>query len=106
MSKPTLTKQYRKSKLARLVVPLVTCGFLAYFAMHAQSGRYGLEAKQDLMSSLAASQKRYDDLRRKRENLEHQVELLRDGTLDRDLIDERCRQALNYATPNEIVVMK
>jgi cell division protein FtsB len=106
MAKPTLTKQYRKSRLARLIVPVIALGFLGYFAMHAQSGRYGLEAKEQLERSRAASQARYDDLRRQREALEQRVQLLHDGTLDRDMIDERARRALNFSSANEIVIMR
>jgi cell division protein FtsB len=106
MAKLMLTKQYRKSKLAKLVVPAVTCSFLAYFAIHAQSGRYGLEAKQHLVVALANSEAQYETLKRQRERLEKRVQLLHDGTLDRDMIDERARQALNYFAPDEVVIMK
>ena len=106
MAKPTLTRQYRKSKLARLVVPVAASGFLAYFALHAQSGRYGLDAKGELLTTLAGSQARYDQLRQQRERLEQRVQLLQPGTLDRDMIDERARRALNFAAANEIVIMR
>ncbi|GGD89251.1 cell division protein [Aureimonas endophytica] len=106
MARSILTKQYRKSKLARLIVPVVSCSFLAYFAFHAQSGHYGLESKRELMQSLAAAAERYDKLRDQRERLEKRVELLHDGTLDRDMIDERARQALNYSTPDEVMIMR
>ncbi|MBE7186295.1 MAG: septum formation initiator family protein [Methylobacterium mesophilicum] len=101
-----LTKQYRKSKLAKLVVPAVTCSFLAYFAVHAQSGRYGLEAKQQLAQTLASSQSNYEKLKKQRERLEQRVQLLHDGTLDRDMIDERARQALNYSSPDDVVILR
>ncbi|KAB0682087.1 septum formation initiator family protein [Aureimonas leprariae] len=101
-----LTRQYRKSKLAKLIVPAVTCSFLAYFAIHAQSGRYGLEAKQQLVQTLANSQGAYEKLRKQRERLEQRVQLLHDGTLDRDMIDERARQALNYSTADEVVILR
>ena len=106
MAKPTLTKQYRKSRLARLIVPAIACSFLSYFAVHAQSGRYGLESKQQLIRTLAESQARYDKFFHQREQLEQRVQLLHDGTLDRDMIDERARRSLNFSAPNEIVIMR
>jgi cell division protein FtsB len=33
------------------------------------------------------------------------VGLLREGTLDRDMLDERLRQMLNLVQPNDIVIL-
>lgn len=106
MARPALTRQYRKSKLARLVVPAMACAVLAYFVVHSKSGRYGLEARAELVQTLASSEARYETLRDRRERLETRVELLRDGTLDRDMIDERARQALNFSDAAELTIMR
>lgn len=100
------TRQYRETRMGRLIVPAVACSFLAYFAFHAQTGKYGLEAKTLLVHDLSDSQHRLDLLVAQRERLEKRVQLLHDGTLERDMIDERARQALNLSAPDEIIILK
>ncbi|MEF2073215.1 FtsB family cell division protein [Consotaella aegiceratis] len=100
------TRQKRNTKVGRLIVPAITASFLAYFAMHAQSGQYGLEAKHELSQRLEEAQARQEKLHKDRVQLERRVQLLHDGTLERDMIDERARRALNYAAPDEIVIMR
>ncbi len=106
MERSTVTRQYRKSKLGNLTVPVLACAVLSYFVLHSQSGRYGLEARAELEQTLAASTARYEALNSQRLRLETRVELLRDGTLDRDMIDERARQALNFSAADELTIMR
>lgn len=100
------TRQHRETRIGRLIVPAIALSFLAYFAFHAQSGKYGLEAKTHLVQDLADSQDRLDKLSAQRERLEKRVQLLHDGTLERDMIDERARQALNLAAIDEITILR
>ena len=100
------TIQKRKTYLGQLIVPAITASFLAYFAIHAHSGQYGIEAKADLARQLANRSAKLDELTGQRERLEKRVQLLHDGTLERDMIDERARRALNVVTADEIVILK
>ena len=100
------TRQHRNSKMGRLIVPAITLSFLAYFAFHAQSGKYGIESKQVLTAELASTQTRYDKLVDRREKLERRVQLLHDGTLERDMIDESARRLLGYTAPDEVTIMR
>lgn len=100
------TKQRRKTKMGRLIVPAITMSFLAYFAFHAQGGKYGLESKSVLAKDLVASQERYAKLVKQREGLERRVQLLHDGTLERDMIDERARRLLGFTAPDEITILR
>lgn len=100
------TIQRRRSRLGGLVVPIAAASFLAYFAVHAQSGRYGLEAKADLARQLDVRRAHLVELKVKRERLEQRVQLLHDGTLEYDMIDERARRALNVLRPEEIVILR
>jgi len=100
------TRQHRNSKMGRLIVPTIACSFLAYFAFHAQSGKFGMESKAVLAQELAASEARYAKLVERREGLERRVQLLHDGTLERDMIDERARRLLGYTAPDEITIMR
>jgi cell division protein FtsB len=92
--------------MGRLIVPAITLSFLAYFAFHAQSGKYGIGSKEVLAADLAGAQKRYEVLLDRREKLERRVQLLHDGTLERDMIDESARRLLGYSAPDEVTIMR
>jgi cell division protein FtsB len=57
-------------------------------------GQYieGLEAKRDV-------------IRAERQTIEHRVSQLRPQSLDPDLLDERAREVLGFAHPNERVIL-
>ena len=99
------TKQKRRSWLSQLVVPAITLPCLAYFVFHAQSGRYGTEASVALKEELARRQTEYAALVETREALETRVRLLSDGTLERDMIDERARRSLNLSNADEVTIL-
>ncbi|WP_062226127.1 FtsB family cell division protein [Aureimonas frigidaquae] len=100
------TRQKRKSRLGPFVVPVITMAVLAYFAMQSQEGRYGSDSKKEMAALL---ERREADLQRytaERQALETRVRFLRDGSLERDMVDERARRALNMATEDEIVLLR
>ncbi|MEX6507792.1 septum formation initiator family protein [Jiella sp. M17.18] len=100
------TIQKRRSFVGRLIVPAITATFLSYFAIHAQSGQYGIRAKATLAHRLAERNAELAELTQKREQLERRVQLLHDGTLERDMIDEQARRALNVVNEDEIVILR
>lgn len=100
------TRQKRKTFLGKLVVPAITASVLGYFAVQVQSGRYGLDAKAELAIEQGKRQAEYDLLVAEREALEQRVQLLSDGTLERDMIDEQARRALNMSTDREITILR
>ena len=100
------TRQKRRTFLGKLIVPVITLSVLGYFADQVQSGRYGLTAKADLAIDRADRQAEYDRLVKERESLERRVQLLSDGTLERDMIDEQVRRALNVTTDHEITILR
>ena len=99
------TKQKRKSWVSQLVVPAITLPCLAYFVFHAQSGRYGTDASIALQQELVRKQGEYAALVESREALETRVRLLSDGTLERDMIDERARRSLNLSNTDEVTIL-
>lgn len=100
------TIQKRQTRLARLIIPAVTVGVLSYFVVHAQSGDYGLDSRAQLERHMAERKAKLADLVTEREGLARRVELLQDGTLERDMIDERIRRALNVVAEDEILVLR
>ena len=79
------------------------CG-IAYFSYHAFSGNRGLVAWIDLTYRIEKAHFQLDNIRAERINLEHKVRMLRNESIDLDLLDEQSRRILGYAREDEIVI--
>ncbi|EKF18384.1 hypothetical protein NA2_13345 [Nitratireductor pacificus pht-3B] len=88
-----------------MIVPVITGLFLAYFGFHAYHGEYGIYSKYQLDARIAEAQARLDALTATREKLEARVALLKDGSIEKDMLDEQARRALNLARANEVVIL-
>ncbi len=77
---------------------------MGYFAYHAVEGDYGLFALGKLKDRVASLQAELAIARAEREQMERHVALMRPESLDRDMIDERAREALNMADAKDIVI--
>lgn len=100
------TRQHKKRNTGALIVPAITAVFLSYFGYHAFNGDYGIYSKYRLEEQVALRQAELDRLTAERMKLEQRVQLLHDGTLEKDMLDENARRALNLALPDEIVIMR
>jgi cell division protein FtsB len=98
------TKHHKKRKLGRFVMPLITIAFLSYFGYHSIHGDYGLKATEKFDRQRIERQARLDELTRQRQTLEKEVALLSDGSLERDMLDEKARFGLNMSRADEIVI--
>lgn len=98
------TRQHKQSKLKPLLLPVCCLFILSYFAYHAVEGDYGLFALGKLQDRSAALESELASLRAERDEMEEHVALMRPASLDRDMIDERAREALNMADAKDIVI--
>ncbi|WP_275790907.1 FtsB family cell division protein [Pararhizobium gei] len=98
------TKHHKKRKLGRFVMPLLTVAFLSYFGYHSVHGEFGLKATERLDRQRTERQARLNELTRQRVTLEKEVALLSDGSLERDMLDEKARFGLNMSRTDEIVI--
>jgi len=98
------TRQRKQSKARPLLLPLCCLFVLGYFAYHAVEGSYGLFALGKLNERVAALEAELQAARDARARTERHVALMRPESLDRDMIDERARQALNMADAKDIVI--
>jgi cell division protein FtsB len=98
------TKYHKKRRLGRFVLPAMTIAFVSYFGYHCIHGDYGLRATEKFEQQRAVREKELADLVAKREHLEKEVALLSDGSLDKDMLDEKARYQLNYSRADEIVI--
>ena len=100
------TRQHKQRNTGRLIVPAVSAVFLAYFGFHAYHGEYGIYSKYRYEGEAVELQARLDSIKAERLEMERRVQLLHDGTLEKDMLDEQARRALNLSQPDEIVIMR
>lgn len=98
------TRQRKQSKLRPLLLPLACLLVMGYFAYHAVEGSYGLFALGKLNERVAQLEADLAAARADRRRMEQHVALMRPESLDRDMIDERAREALNMADAKDIVI--
>lgn len=98
------TRQRKQSKIRPLLLPLACLLIVGYFAYHAVEGDYGLFALGKLEDRVAKLEGELADARGEREKMEAHVALMRPDSLDKDMIDERAREALNMADAKDIVI--
>jgi cell division protein FtsB len=100
------TRQRKKRNTGALIVPAIAALFLTYFGFHAFHGEYGIYSKYRLEERVAALQVKYDGTKAERIRLERRVQLLHDGTLEKDMLDEQARRALNLSLPEEVTILR
>jgi cell division protein FtsB len=90
---------------ARLIVgPICGISLVVYFSYHLVQGERGLEAWLRLSQETKLAQATLDAAEAQRRALDQRVNLLRPDHLDRDMLDERARAALNLVAPDERVI--
>jgi cell division protein FtsB len=100
------TRHHKQRNTGRLIVPAITAAFLSYFGFHAFNGEYGIYSKYQLEARMAKLEGELETVRNQRIELERRVQLLHDGTLEKDMLDEQVRRALNVSHTDEITIMR
>ncbi|MEI9410289.1 septum formation initiator family protein [Mesorhizobium salmacidum] len=99
------TRQHKQRNTGRLIIPSLCVAFLAYFGFHAYHGEFGINSKYKLEAETVALQGQLVTIKARRTELERRVKLMHDGTLEKDMLDEQARKALNLSQPDEITIM-
>lgn len=94
-----------RARARHVIGPAVAVCFTGYFAYHAVNGDRGITAWFALKQQVAETQTVYDDLAAQRARLEHRVSLLKPGSLDPDMLEERVRHMLNYGRADDVVIL-
>ena len=100
------TRQHKQRNTGRLILPGISALFLAYFGFHAYHGEFGIYSKYRFETRAAELQAKVDALHAQRVDLERRVQLLHDGTLEKDMLDEQARRALNLSHADEITIIR
>ena len=99
------TRQHKKRNTGRLILPVICAAVIAYFGFHAYHGEFGIYSEYRFEARAAELQSRFDQVHDQRLQLERRVQLLHDGTLEKDMLDEQARRGLNVSKANELTVM-
>ncbi len=92
--------------LRAAAVPLLCLSLIGYFAYHLFVGGRGLDARARLESRIATLEGELTGLEAVRAKLDRDVSLLRAEHLDPDMLDERARAILNFAHPDDLVIIE
>jgi cell division protein FtsB len=92
-----------KSVLTGLALYAMAAMIVGYFGVNAYTGKYGLNARQELDQEIIALTSELARLKKERAEGEQRVSLLRSSGIDPDMLDERVRYQLDYANPRDLV---
>ena len=99
------TRQHRRRRSRHLVLPAITAAFLGYFGFHAFNGEYGIHAKYRLEERKVSLEEELARTIARREALETRTQLLHDGTMEKDMLDEQVRRTLGMVRSDEVVIL-
>jgi len=100
-----VTRTRLRSILTALGLYVMAALLIGYFGVNAYSGNHGLKAKQAIDRQIATLSAQLAQLHIKRGQWERRIALLKSDRLDPDMLDERARALLDYAHPNDLVLM-
>ena len=92
-----------KSILTGLALYTMAAAMIGYFGVNAYTGKYGLNARQELDQEIVALTSELARLKRERAAGEQRVSALRSDQVDPDMLDERARYQLDYVNPHDLV---
>ena len=98
-----VTRSRLKSFLTGLCLYTMAAALVGYFGINAYTGKYGLNARQELDQEIIALTSELARLKRERAEGEQRVSLLRSDRVDPDMLDERARYQLDYVNPHDLV---
>jgi cell division protein FtsB len=101
-----VTRARLKSFLTGLALYMMAAGLIGYFGVNAYTGRYGLNAQQELDQEIIALTSELARLKKERAESQQRVSLLRSDHIDPDMLEERARFQLDYVNPHDLVRMK
>ena len=105
MFESMVTRSRLESILTGLALYTMAALLVGYFGVNAYTGKYGLNARQELDQEIMALTSELARLKRERADGEQRVSLLRSDRVDPDMLEERARYQLDYANPHDLMRM-
>lgn len=78
----------------------------AYFSYHWIAGERGYFRLMTLENKIASKTVEYEALKTQRAAVEKKVIMMRPGSIDRDLLEERARHVLGYRHADELILLQ
>ncbi len=83
----------------------MTVGVLSYFSYHIYHGEYGLYSRSEVNQHIFALEEELQKLEAERMLIEKRISLLRNGHIEKDMLDEYVRKNLDFSKPNELTIL-
>src|SRR4029077_3375707 len=100
-----VSRERLRSFLTGLALYTMAAAMIGYFGVNAYTGKYGLNARQELDQEIIALTSELARLKRERAESEQRVALLRFDRVAPDMLDERALFELDYVNPHDLVRM-
>ncbi len=100
-----MVRPRKRSSLSRFIAPVMTLVILGYFGYHAMNGHYGVRAQVVMQKKLANLEDELAARTAVREKLEARVRMVRDGSMEKDMMDEQIRRKLNMLREDEVAII-
>jgi cell division protein FtsB len=96
-----------RKETARLLLYFLLCtGLIVYFSYHAVHGKHGLHAKAELQSRVEALENELRALKAETQRYDLRTARMNSASRDEDLIEEQARAVLNFAHPDDILLVR
>ena len=87
------------------ILSLIGLCLCLYFSYHAILGNRSLVKYYSLEKQIETLSQENTSLVTTKDSLQKKVEMMRPGTVNRDLLEEKVRQTLGYRAPGEVVLL-
>ena len=99
------TRQKKNSQFSGLAIPVVCLTILSYYGLSAFQGDLGVRSRSQMDNKSLEMQFELVRLRKQRDELKMKVELLREGRVEKDMLDQQARHLLNMVKADEFVIV-
>jgi len=101
-----ITKQKKRNNRGRLIAPIMAILIFGYFGTQAYKGDYGIRSNIRMQIKAVELEKELIQVTKKRNVLEKRVALLRNGTIEKDMLDEQVRRNLGMVDKDDVVLLR
>jgi cell division protein FtsB len=101
-----ITRQKKRNNRGRLIAPVMAALIFGYFGTQAYKGDYGIRSNIRLQNKAVELEKELIKVSKKRIILEKRVALLRNGTIEKDMLDEQVRRSLGMVDMDDVVLLR
>jgi cell division protein FtsB len=98
-------QRWSGKRIRTFIITLACACVVGYFLFHAIQGDRGVIAMVQLQNQVKEAQQFLSQVRKERVEQEQRVKTMRSEGIDRDLLDEQSRAQLNYAKPNDMIIL-